>query len=152
MARPRKPIAVLKSQGTYNSTRHAEREHTAVSGMSIEQPSWLSGDALEFWQRNVPKLEAMGVLDGIDEATVTALAVAWSNWRKEQDDYDAGNGHIFKVSCAWNAFDKIGSKFGLNPVDRTKLAIHNPSDEHELDPFEQWLKAKNEADAEWKAR
>ena len=147
--RPPKPIGLLKAQGTYNATRHADREHTANSEANIEQPAWLSDDARGFWQRNVPKLEAMGILDGIDEATVTALAVAWGNWRKEQADYDAGNGHIYKVSCAWNAFDKIGSKFGLNPVDRTKLTIEKPSDE--LDPFEQWLKAKNEADAEWKA-
>lgn len=135
--RPRKPIAILKTQGTFNATRHADREHEPTSGTALTCPDWLAGNARDFWDDIVPKLEAMNILDGIDTATLTALAVAWSNWRREQAEYDAGSGHIYRLSCAWGMFDKIASKFGLNPVDRTKLATATPPDED--DPFTQWL-------------
>lgn len=144
--RPPKPTATLKASGGFRKDRHAGREHTSDSGTTIEQPAWLVGDALEFWQRNVPKLEAMGILDGIDESQLAGLATAWANWRREQNDFDAGNGHVYRVSNAWNMFDKISGKFGFSPTERTKLAIEPPSDE--LDPFEEWLKQKNQNEAE----
>jgi len=145
--RPPKPTSVLKSGGGFRKDRHGHREHTPESGTTIEKPSWLAGDASDFWDRNLPKLETMGILDGIDESQLAGLATAWANWRKEQSDYESGTGHIYKVANAWNMFDKIGSKFGFSPTERAKLAIEPPSDE--LDPFEEWLKQKNHNEAEW---
>ena len=135
--RPPKPTSVLKASGGFRKDRHGDREHTAESGTTVEQPAWLDGDALAFWQRNVPRLETMGILDGIDESQLTGLATAWANWRKEQTDYEAGNGHIYRVSNAWSMFDKLSSKFGFSPTERTKLAIVPTIDV--LDPFEQWM-------------
>ena len=82
--RPPKPTSVLKASGGFRKDRHGDREHTAESGMAIEKPAWLAGDASDFWDRNLPKLEAMGILDGIDESQLAGLATAWANWRKEQ--------------------------------------------------------------------
>ena len=139
--RPPKPASVLKSGGGFRKDRHGHCEHTAESGMAIEKPAWLAGDASDFWDRNLPKLEAMGILDGIDESQLTGLATAWENWRREQTDYEAGNGHIYRVSNAWSMFDKLSSKFGFSPTERTKLAVEPPDGED--DPFEQWLKANS---------
>jgi len=141
VGRPPKPTSVLKASGGFRKDRHGDREKTAASGTTVEQPAWLDGDALVFWQRNVPKLEAMGILDGIDESQLVGLATAWANWRKEQTDYEAGNGHIYRVSNAWSMFDKLSSKFGFSPTERTKLAIEPPPED---DPFEEWLKANKE--------
>lgn len=140
MPRPPKPIAQLKAQGTFNVTRHGDREDEPSSGTAIVCPDWLDGEALEFWKAQVPNLEAMGILDGIDSSSLAGLCVAWSNWRREQDALDSGTGHIYRVACAWNLFSKIASQFGFDPVSRTKLATTKPVED---DPFTEWLKEKN---------
>ena len=136
--RPRKPIALLKAQGTFNTTRHDHRQVEPTSGTTVKMPRSLKGEAAKFWKSVVPKLEEMNILDGIDAPYLETLSRSWSNWHKEQAAYEAGDGHIYRVSCAWTMFDKIASKFGFSPVDRTRLAIDRKS--NEPDPFEEWLK------------
>lgn len=139
MARPRKPIATLEAQGTARKCRHSKRADEPSSGTRVTCPSHLRGVSAKFWKAIVPKLEAMGILDGIDQSQLEGLSIAWANWRNEQKQYTEGVGHIYKVTCAWNSFDKIAGKFGMNPVDRTKLAT---AAEEDADPFTEWLKKK----------
>ena len=122
-------ISQLKASGSFRADRHSKREQEPTSGTTVKMPRSLKGEAAKFWRANVPKLEIMGVLDGIDEATLVGLATAWANWRKEQAAYEDGTGHVYRVSCSWTCFAKIASRFGLNPVDRTKLGTsEEPSD------------------------
>ena len=142
MARPRTPIATLKMNGNFRKDRHGDREHEPTSGSPVTCPEWLVGDALDFWNENVPKLQAMNVVDGADQASLIGLSVAWSNWTREQREYETGTGKIHRVNSAWATFDRLAGKFGLNPVDRTKLGVEPAPDEN--DPFVQWLARRNE--------
>jgi len=136
--RPPKPIATLEAQGTARRGRHDKRKIEPKSGSKITLPATLKGEAARFWKAEIPKLEAMGVLDGIDQRYLIGLATAWANWKSEQAAYDRGEVKITMVATAWATFDKIASRFGMNPVDRTKLATGDNRDDS--DPFAEWLK------------
>ena len=136
--RPRTPTAILKATGGYRADRHQDREHEPKSGTELNCPDWLAGNARDFWNDIVPKLEAMNIVDGADLGSLIGLCVAWSAWMRERVAYEDGSGHIYKVSCAWSMFDKIASKFGLAPTDRQKLATAKPDEAD--DAFTEWLK------------
>ena len=137
--RPAKPIAVLKAQGTDRKERHSKREIEPASGCCASKPADLVGEAGEFWDSEVPKFQAMGILDGVDQRELVALSKAWANWWTVQEQFENGRAKITAVATAWNTFDKIACKFGMNPVDRTKLATEKKEAD---DPFTEWLKAK----------
>jgi len=127
--RPPKPIEILNRQGTSRDDRHAKRAKEPKSGVAIKMPRTLKGDAAKFWKRCFPMLEAMSVTDGVDVFYLERLAIAWANMVVEQKRYDAGETDIYHVGSAWKVFDSIASKFGLSPVDRTKLATsEEPTD------------------------
>ena len=140
MGRPAKPIAVLEAQGTKQKCRHAKRENEVTSGESVQMPDSLTGEAAAFWSRNVPKFEAMGILDGVDTETLVMLCKAYANWHREQEAYENDDKPIRFVVSAWGMFDKLASRYGMTPVDRTKLATEKKADD---DPFTEWLKRKN---------
>lgn len=131
--RPPKPIGAHKASGTFRPHRHADR--VEVKPGSPPPPDWLEGDALDFWNQAVPMLEDMGVVAEIDAAMLGGLCCNWSNWRKEQQAYDAGDGHIYRLSCAWKMFDSVASKFGFTPSDRAKLSVSSNGDDDELAEF-----------------
>lgn len=137
--RPAKPLSVLKAQGTDRPHRHASRESEPTSGSAVAMPDDLTDDGIKWWQFTVPKLEAMGVLDGVDTNALIGMANAWANWCNEQRKYEEGCAKITAVSAAWNVYDKIACRFGMTPVDRIKLATEAKEEE---DSFEQWLSMK----------
>ncbi len=148
--RPPKPIAILKQQGTYDASRHAKRGAEPSSNSMVAMPDDLSGDAADFWLVTIPKLEVMGILDGIDVAELEALCRWWAAWRLAMDKLEAiqagnreGNSYsaMTEAAQAWKAFDRIASQFGFTPTQRTRLAIEKPN--AEPDPFERWLAQKN---------
>ena len=145
MGRPNKPISVLKAQGTWRKGRHGEE---ATSGTEVEIPGELDGYAGEFWARNIPKLQNMGVLDGIDSEFLFALARWYGVWRECDDLVNAIQkgekegkiyGAITQSKMAFAAFTELAKQFGLSPVARAKLAAKSSD---ETDEFAEYLKRK----------
>lgn len=132
MARPPKPTAMHRLNGTYRPDRHGARATEPFVEGVPQAPEWLDGDALEFWNYLVPLLVEAGVLSPLDGPVLAGLCCHWRNWSREQERYNAGEGHIYSVSNAWSAFERAASKFGLTPVDRVRLAAGPKSEESEF--------------------
>ena len=88
-------------------------------------------------------LTTMGIAESIDFAELAGLCQAWANWRKEQTDYDKGSGHIYRVSCAWKAFQSLASNYGFSPADRAKLATQKPDEPDEFDKLMSAMNRRN---------
>lgn len=131
--RPRKPTATLKLMGAFRNNRHAERENEPQPTGTPVAPAWLDETGLELWNRLVPKLIAIGVAKDFDNESLGSMCRWWSAWRKadaalvENGITTAG---MNQSVAAWKQFSLLASKFGLTPVDRTKIAVE-PKDDNQ---------------------
>ena len=73
MARPRKPLDVLKVTGAYRADRHADRENAPKPTGEPAMPQWLDEEASAFWQATVPELAAMGVARSVDGPALAGM-------------------------------------------------------------------------------
>ena len=147
-----KSKAELVASGTYRPSRHADRVDDQFPQDAPTVPADLSEDEAALFDKIVSTFPE-GVLSPTDSLVLT-MAVRWyCAWRKldtiladDPTNYKTATLAAMASKQALSAFAKLG----LNPIDRRKLSTPPPK-EDEDDPFTLWLKAKNEADAEWKA-
>lgn len=127
MARPPKPIEVLNMQGTSRRDRHAGRECEPQSGGLPVKPAWLKGVAADFWDEVIELVTKMNIAQSVDSSSLAGMCRWWAEWRRldrrleELGDTDDAYKLIIQAGLAWKHFDKMASKFGFTPVDRTKL-------------------------------
>lgn len=118
MARPRKPVSILKLQGTAQRCRTEPRKHElALSGDIPTPPEWLTGKGLDEWHRLLQIADYRPVIKGADQ---TALAAYCKLAAK------LANGEDFK-STEWQAFITLTGRFGLTPADRCKIKVEAPT-------------------------
>ena len=132
MARPRKPLDVLKVTGAYRADRHADRENAPKPTGEPAMPQWLDEEASAFWQATVPELAAMGVARSVDGPALAGMCRWYSVWRKADARLQQGDGDSYKLTVeaatGWKNYSAVAAKFGLTPGDREKLSVPEPGD------------------------
>lgn len=128
--RPAKPTAVLKLQGTYERHRHQSRADESLSGGEPIKPAAIGKDGGAMWDRVVRLLpaEALGELD---TDALTAMCLWYQRFRTKmrRTDYKS---HV-EAAMAWKNCAGLMSKFGMTPVDRTKIKAE--SEREDDDPL-----------------
>jgi len=129
------PASTLKQIGSYRADRHGDRgEPVEVTGEPFE-PHELSEEAATLWDVVVPQLTALGIATSLDSFVLAAMCEWYGQWVRLQRQIDAAGevdprlqraaGHAYRL------FEATARKFGLNPIDRQRLAISPPRDDHD---------------------
>ncbi|WP_213305979.1 phage terminase small subunit P27 family [Paraburkholderia sacchari] len=146
--RGRKPKPVARKQASGNPGRRELNEREPDFGLvtDIEPPEWLTGHAIDMWQRVAPLLCREKILQFTDLHVLELFCSAYGNWREAQADL-AKNGPVMagaqggpvknpaatvvKESAATMA--TFGSMLGLDPASRQRLI--GPKRKGEGNPF-----------------
>lgn len=136
-----KPTAVLNVEGGYRADRHGSR--LEIPDAVPHKPDWLSGIGAAVWYESVAMLsQCEGLLADIDGGLLATYCEAWQTYLDAQAIVasegliaSSGNGVQYQHPAvgirnkARYEILRIGSKFGMNPVDRAKLSIGGVSDD-----------------------
>jgi P27 family predicted phage terminase small subunit len=124
----RKPTAILKINGGFRKDRHGVRGDVAPPPGVPEKPSDLSEPAGWLWDQVVPGLVEMGVVGRLDTPELVEMCRWYGRYRRcaevmdGADLSDKGSYRIvIQTSMTWQRFESIASRFGLTPIDRSKL-------------------------------
>lgn len=125
MARPPKPVEVLKITGAYRADRHKVREDAAKPAGCVEEPVNLDGLGLQQWEVIRQTLIPLGYLTSADQHVVDLCCRLWSLLQNsiaaaqlEPTDKDA-RAAVVAYNQQWLA---CSARLGLSPIDRIKLA------------------------------
>ena len=145
-----RPSKVLKLIG---SGLPGTRTELPASGKRPPCPSWLSREGKAEWKRIVPKLEALGIIDQVDRAALSAYCETWNQFyqavktlRKEGETFKTPAGYIQQhpavsiLNAARQALIKFASQFGLTPSGRVGLA---QKETENLDPLTEFTRKKH---------
>lgn len=102
-----------------------------------EPPQDLTGEALAEWNRLAPELARLGLLTVVDRPFLVVLCEAWATYRLAREILardgllvqSVRDGSLVKNPAAQIARDqadlmmRYGSRFGLSPSDRVRLAV-----------------------------
>ena len=134
--RPRKPTSHLKLHGNYRADRHGDRADEPQPKGAPEMPSHLKGDARLLWCKVVPQLVGAGMAKSIDAYSLASMCEWYRQYRKTLRAIDRiGANHkdhyklLIQLNMASNNFDRLAAKFGMTPVDRTRLKNEKPDTE-----------------------
>ena len=95
MARPRKPLGVLKLSGTCRADRHAERGNAPQPGGRPEMPAWLDGEARALCKSTVPALIDMGIARGVEAPALAGMCRWFAIWRQADARLQQGDGDSY---------------------------------------------------------
>jgi phage terminase small subunit len=127
--RPPKAIDLHILEGTFDKRRHAGQVDVLAEGVPTP-PRDLKGAALKFWKRVAPELVRAGIAKAIDAPELTLMC----QWHARSEKYGRQLDRLQPTARAFQAiflaahlaatrFNKISSKFGLNPTDRARIRV-----------------------------
>lgn len=114
---------------------------------SLEPPEWITGDALDFWNRNAPLLIEQGVLRASDVTAFCVLCETYSTLmsaRREMVTHGIvyTSGELTKVNPAASIYSQtaagflqLAGHFGLTPLSRQRLDTKPTETTDELEAF-----------------
>jgi phage terminase small subunit len=112
----RKPTQLKQIAGTLRKDR--QKNEPRPEAVMPTPPSWLSGEALEEWQRVAAELEPLGYLSRLDRGVMVLYAVLWARIAL------AGQGQGEPLKAAEIAqFRAAASSLGLDPVSRGRIDV-----------------------------
>ncbi len=82
------------------------------------RPNWNDGEAIRFWDRNVPQLTELGIATKLDQDALEMMCQTYAAWLAAMQT-DA----VPDATKLFNSFWKIASCFGMTPADRTRLSF-----------------------------
>jgi hypothetical protein len=136
--RPPKPVEQKRREG--NPGKRKLPEPVLVEGRpqpgSLEPPKGLAPEAREAWERIVPTLEAVGILDGVDAMALEAMVTQWARAKQAGRVIDefghaalGSTGQLVEHPAlatersAMSLFLKFAEHYALTPVARTRLGL-----------------------------
>ncbi len=139
MARPPKPVEVLKLTGAYRADRHKARNDAAKPEGTVVCPDKLDTLGLTQWDLIEQTLLPLGYLTSADQHVVDLCCRLWSLVQNaiaaaqlEPTDKDA-RAAVVAYNQQWLA---CSARLGLSPIDRIKLAgITGKKQEDPADEF-----------------
>lgn len=123
--------------GSGETASFGEGGEQAAPAAPIQPPEWLNADGLEVWNRLVPRLVVMKILQGIDADAFARYCQNFGRWVKLQRRLDAEgetytsespHGSYVRANPAFMIADRLDralqrdeANFALNPADRQRL-------------------------------
>lgn len=140
--RPPKPTSMHKLHGTYRKDRHKGRadEGTQFEGAPVK-PRGMTQEEQKVWKRIIDCLPR-SVLASADAMELEAACKWWV--RHEQllklskryaSDFDTAEKLERRAAKAWGITDRILSRFGMTPADRTKIRTPKKGTDNPLSEF-----------------
>jgi phage terminase small subunit len=133
--RPRKPDYLKVMHGTYRHDRDGMPCPPVEMSGTPEKPQDMSQAASEFWDQYIPALVAKGVVSNVDGPELSLMCRYWAESIKAHvlcDATPADNEHYYRnlqlCIMADNKFTGLADKFGLNPLDRSRLRVKTPEE------------------------
>ena len=138
------PTTIKKLQGTYRNNESLDNEMQVPTTNSIQAPDILGDLAQKEWLKQTGILSGLGMLADADQASLIAYCAEVETYLecraliKKEGLLIAGQmGGMVKhpliqvANTARDAFIKIGTLFGFNPVARMKIEmpIQKPKDD-----------------------
>lgn len=148
MARPRKPDALKKIEGTYRKDRSQTDAPTPDVIASLNPPSWMvHPDALKEWSRVTREMADVNLLTSMDQTTIAMYCTALADYLDAVDILSV-EGSTIKSSTgtkivhpavsmrneAWKRLMSAAKELGMTPVARTNLKV-SPVAEKRDNPF-----------------
>jgi phage terminase small subunit len=124
MGRPRKPVAVLKAQGTWHSTQQ-NRQDVEGTGEPMP-PARMSPEARTLWTEIVPNLLEMEANRSQDSRHLAALceAMAQHNYNARRMSKERSNDKLARLF--WQSLAEVSrqmDRFGMSPRARAQLGL-----------------------------
>lgn len=137
-------VPELKLRGTFRADKHEKREKIPVADGVPVRPKYLKGEALNYWNRLVPKLLAMNLVKAVDTELIVAACESWAFYRKAaeaatESPLDQDTRAAFR-SYHISFMDAV-KRLGLSPLDRSRLTVEEPKEE-ETDPFDAFVRKR----------
>ena len=141
--RPRKPTAIKVLEG--NPGKRPLNINEPVYSGSPEMPNWLNKEAKLEWNRIVPELDGVGLLQRVDLAMISGYCQAWGLYI-EAEKILQEKGRYYDIpkytkegelsytflqvrpevatsNTAMTQIIKFCQEFGLSPSSRTRLTV-----------------------------
>lgn len=115
--RPRKPLKLLKLQGTSRKDRHGGRQDLDLDNDPPEPPDYFGEDALAEWYTLVNDSQYSTVLAQVDRGMMELYCALRAEFKRH---LRAGTE---MQSSRMMVMANVAGKLGLNPSDRTKVAV-----------------------------
>lgn len=129
------PTPILKLRGSW---RGKDRPDADVEPNVPEMPKWLSIAAKKRWEQVVPELDALGVLQRVDDTILAMYCMDYVEWKDACDEIAKLKTQFIKQPsgrvCNHPLLDirdaadarlrKSCSELGMGPASRTGLAIN----------------------------
>lgn len=123
MPTPRKPTATLKLEGTYQAAWHGDRSGEPQPTGEPEMPAGLPRESQAFWRRVVPQLVATGVATAVDQDALARMAIWYAEGEKLLRVKKRDPKWIYRFQAADKNLRDYMARFGLTPVDRTRIDV-----------------------------
>jgi len=126
--RPPKPTELKLLDGTFRADRDGDPSTVKAEGVAAP-PRGLSRESRAFWNEIVPGLVTAGLAKACDAPQLAAMCQWYARARKWERALDrekpSSKTHsmMVQVAIAWQNFDRVASRFGLTPSDRSKMRI-----------------------------
>ncbi len=149
--------------GTYRPDRDDKKrlQFATANGAAIKAPAYVRKNKLAWaeWRAVAPHLIAEDILRPTDVSLLASYCVLYSRWRTAALDVETNGQTLTVVSTTRtgraekpitnpavrneilysSALVKVGTKLGLNPLDRSRVEVPEADDETGRDPFEEFL-------------
>jgi P27 family predicted phage terminase small subunit len=119
-------------------------------------PSWLNAEAKREWKRVCPELSRLGLLTVVDRAALAGYCVAYSRWKRAEEEVNKGFSYQFvsndfetkrgkkpEVQIAMDSLNQVKqfcAEFGLTPSSRARMVV--PGAKESDDPIDKILNTK----------
>ncbi len=158
----RKSTAEKKLLGTYRGDRDKKTvQFKTANGVDIKAPAFVRSNKLANaeWKSIIPHLLSENVLRQTDISLLANYCTTYARWRQAALDVET-NGQTILVTSSTRtgsctkpvinpsvrteilysaALVKIGTKLGLNPLDRSRIETPEADDDDGRDPFDKFL-------------
>ena len=120
---PPTPTRILKLRGSWLAKVRGEEPQPSARAPAT--PRDLSKDEKTVYRSLCRRLEALGIIDEIDQAKLLRYCVYWCRWKSliESIRTDGITGEVAKVE---DALSRIEQQFGMSPSARARLAMNPP--------------------------
>src|ERR1044072_2423235 len=141
MPMPLTPVEIKRRQGNPGQRPlpepiNPDRVDVEDALAKLQPPDCLGADGVELWERIVPTLARVGILDGVDHAALEAVCTQWERAKAAGRVIDA-QGMFARGSqgqlrahpavelerAAHMAYLKFAQDYALTPVARTRLGL-----------------------------
>jgi len=158
----RKSTSQKRLTGTYRPGRDKKRVQFVTSnGEEIKAPAFVRKNKIAYgeWKHVIPHLLSEGILRQTDISLLANYCTIYARWRESAREVEEKGLVITTVSTTRtgrtekpitnpavrneilysSALVKVGTKLGLNPLDRNRIEVPEAEDENGRDPFDDFL-------------